>query len=71
MFDQLFLWKEKEICGMTWDTILCWPEANIDKSIELPCPKIPKFNTKSKLIGYKYVNEFIRDCDYVIFIFLK
>ena len=54
---------------MTWDTILCWPETNINKSIELPCPKIPKFNTKSKLNPYKwYVNEWVRNCDYLKFL---
>lgn len=41
--------SEEKVCSTTWDTVLCWPQTPLNKTIRLQCPNyINKFNTRSK-----------------------
>jgi hypothetical protein len=43
------------MCGITWDTIICWPETPVNFSVNVPCPiYVNKFNRKSKLFFNNY-----------------
>jgi hypothetical protein len=36
-------------CPIIFDTVTCWPQADVNTTFSLPCPNyINKFNTKSK-----------------------
>ncbi|RMZ93285.1 parathyroid hormone 2 receptor [Brachionus plicatilis] len=41
--------NDPEKCPIKWDTVMCWPETNVNETVGLPCANyVNKFNKKHK-----------------------
>lgn len=46
-------YEDPEKCPIKWDTVMCWPESNVNKTIELPCANyVNKFNKKRNFLNF-------------------